>query len=117
MKKTVMKKWVSALRSGKYKQGTGRLRDSDDQFCCLGVLCDLHRRETGKGRWRDETYIAGDDFHHEITPNAVAAWAGLHAQDPILPEDFEYGTLALLNDANVPFDDIANHIEELWRDL
>ena len=117
MKKTVMKKWVSALRSGKYKQGEGRLRDSDNNFCCLGVLCDLHRRETGKGRWRKGMYFAGDDCHDEITPNAVADWAGLHEQDPILPEDFENQTLALLNDANVPFEDIAYHIEELWRDL
>ena len=29
-------KWVAALRSGKYKQGHGRLRDGDT-FCCLGV--------------------------------------------------------------------------------
>lgn len=33
-------KWVAALRSGKYKQGRGRLR-SGDEFCCLGVLCDI----------------------------------------------------------------------------
>ena len=37
------KKWVSALRSGKYLQGHGQLRKSNgqDQFCCLGVLQDL----------------------------------------------------------------------------
>lgn len=32
-------KWVKALRSGKYKQGRGRLYDPDTKsFCCLGVL-------------------------------------------------------------------------------
>ena len=34
------KKWVKALRSGKYKQGIGQLR-SGEKFCCLGVACDL----------------------------------------------------------------------------
>jgi hypothetical protein len=33
-------KWVSALRSGKYKQGTQYLyNDNENSFCCLGVLC------------------------------------------------------------------------------
>lgn len=35
------KKWIKALRSGKYTQGTGKLRDKD-KFCCLGVACDLY---------------------------------------------------------------------------
>ena len=31
-------RWVKALRSGKYKQGKGRLYDGR-KYCCLGVLC------------------------------------------------------------------------------
>lgn len=32
--------WLKALRSGKYKQGYGRLRTKvDDTYCCLGVAC------------------------------------------------------------------------------
>lgn len=31
---------VSALRSGKYKQGRSFLRLADD-YCCLGVACDV----------------------------------------------------------------------------
>ena len=35
-------KWVAALRSGKYTQGTGRLRSPfDNGHCCLGVLADI----------------------------------------------------------------------------
>ena len=34
------KKWVRALRSGKYKQGREWLR-AGDTFCCLGVACEL----------------------------------------------------------------------------
>ncbi len=40
MKYNVMKKWVKALRSGKYKQTNGSLADSEG-FCCLGVLCEV----------------------------------------------------------------------------
>jgi hypothetical protein len=35
------KQWVKALRSGKYKQGTGQLsrgRGKSATYCCLGVL-------------------------------------------------------------------------------
>jgi hypothetical protein len=38
--KAFRRKWVAALRSGKYKQGDGFLR-SEKGFCCLGVACDL----------------------------------------------------------------------------
>ena len=42
MKKSVAKDWVAALRSGKYKQGKpGQLKDSEGNYCCLGVLCEI----------------------------------------------------------------------------
>jgi hypothetical protein len=40
-------KWLEALRSGKYTQGRGRLKTNDNEYCCLGVLCDV----SGKGFW------------------------------------------------------------------
>lgn len=36
----IAKEWVKALRSGEYTQGRSCLRRADN-FCCLGVLCDL----------------------------------------------------------------------------
>ena len=44
MKAELKKKWIEALRGQgkkKYKQGKGQLRDKNDNFCCLGVLCDI----------------------------------------------------------------------------
>lgn len=39
--KTITKQdWIDALRSGKYKQASGRLKGPDG-FCCLGVACEL----------------------------------------------------------------------------
>jgi hypothetical protein len=39
-------KWIKALTSGKYRQGTGALKTYSKQahkskFCCLGVLCEV----------------------------------------------------------------------------
>ncbi len=48
MEKKIKKKWVKALRSGKFIQGTGQLRDKDcdeTRHCCLGVLCEVLREE------------------------------------------------------------------------
>jgi hypothetical protein len=46
MKKEIAKKWVKALRSGKYKQGKGYLKQfttkNEPRHCCLGVLCELY---------------------------------------------------------------------------
>lgn len=44
------RKWIDALRSGKYTQTTHVLRRPDNHgngFCCLGVLCDI----SGGGEW------------------------------------------------------------------
>jgi hypothetical protein len=40
MNQDVKKRWVEALRSGKYQQGRGHLCDGST-YCCLGVLCEL----------------------------------------------------------------------------
>src|SRR5688572_5158099 len=40
---------VDALRSGKYKQAIGKLRN-EEGFCCLGVGADI----SGKGEWDDD---------------------------------------------------------------
>jgi hypothetical protein len=38
--KAEIRKWVKALRSGKYAQGRIRLQDGEN-FCCLGVACKI----------------------------------------------------------------------------
>ena len=49
MNTKVIKEWIKALRSGKYKQCKRDLRN-EDEFCVMGVLCDLHRKKFG-GEW------------------------------------------------------------------
>jgi hypothetical protein len=54
-------KWVAALRSGTYTQGTGELHTpSEKSFCCLGVLCEVAQIEYTPG-WAalpDDTLLA-----------------------------------------------------------
>lgn len=38
IKKEDLDKWLTALRSGEYKQGYGSLQDQNGGYCCLGVL-------------------------------------------------------------------------------
>jgi hypothetical protein len=107
MKKSIKKKWVAALRSGEYEQGTGKLRDGDT-YCCLGVLCDIHRKETG-GRWRLEKYRA----ENLRLPDEVVSWAGLKSKSPAVFYENEDQYLSVLNDdIECNFDQIADAIEE-----
>ena len=48
--------WVKALRSGKYKQTTTKLRDTFG-FCCLGVACDLFKEKHQKNGRNPILYI------------------------------------------------------------
>lgn len=70
-----MAKWIVALRSGKYTQGHGRLRDGVGQMCCLGVLCEI----SGLGEWKNlvgigPAFESAEDVLTEVPPIDVAAW-------------------------------------------
>ena len=114
--------WIEALRSGKFKQGNGKLRKLDietgeEQHCCLGVLCDL-AEEAGV----IQRYVDDDDIHvyftpasdrsREFLPIAVQRWAGFQYGDnsPDIPQVGE--SLVGLNDNGKTFTEIANLIEE-----
>ncbi len=46
MQKNIATKWVKALRSGEYKQGYGRLHDTETKrYCCLGILCKIYEKD------------------------------------------------------------------------
>lgn len=83
MKKEIKEKWLKALRSGKYKQGQHYLKLGNN-FCCLGVLCDLHRKEDPEKR---EWYSGGQYYYSEkdVLPEEVAKWAGLEGQNATNP--------------------------------
>ena len=83
MKKDIKTKWVKALRSGKYKQAQEQLKDGNS-YCCLGVLCQLHAKETKLGKWMTTdneyypiNYVVGKSVGDVELPTAVMKWAGL----------------------------------------
>lgn len=103
MKPEVKKKWVEALRSGQYVQGHKALRiqqrDGSYTFCCLGVLCDIHAKETGK-EWDDGNLYMD---HEASLPRTVRDWAGLDATNS--------AGVSFYNDTGDGFSTIANRIE------
>lgn len=80
MNKELKTKWLKALRSGRYRQGSSYLRmDFPDnrkpEYCCLGVLAQIQG-----ARWNEdgEPVIAGDIVGHPkgrasyLTPKAAS---------------------------------------------
>ena len=111
MKPDIKEKWVTALRSGDYKQGKGRLRTVEGHFCCLGVLCDIWAKET-ETEWNlpGEGELWGT--FPGVTPQ-VQVWAGIETVDVkiALPEGGE-SWASNLNDVGTTFEVLADLIEE-----
>lgn len=111
MNPKVKQAWIDALRSGKYKQGGDYLAQQQDEeiaYCCLGVLCELHRHEHG-GSWHmsndGSTMGYEDERRVQYPPANVKRWAGLDPKaEPRLVE---------MNDIKSnSFDVIAQYIED-----
>lgn len=53
--KKIKEDWITALRSGEYKQGTGRLITTDNSgsiaYCCLGVLKKITNTSTPSNKF------------------------------------------------------------------
>jgi hypothetical protein len=107
MNAEIKKEWVAALRSGEFKQGKRALKDSEGNYCCLGVLCELHRRKFG-GEWNGARYLGDDKY----LPEEVSDWAGV--TDTYEEGNPEAGgnVLSELNDNGTTFEEIADLIEE-----
>lgn len=131
--KELVKQWVEALRSGKYKQGRQALRNKDEEYCCLGVLCDISKKDLGTD-WEPDIDEDGDfeiyamEKNAGVLPDKVWEYLGKEATDykvqisttnSKLP-DFvtndcpsRYLYLITLNDVyKLSFEQIADIIEE-----
>lgn len=116
MDEIIKARWVAALRSGEYKQATKIMRNGDS-FCCLGVLCDLHSKETGTEWELEENWIERFDVYPKLQymgqwnflPEEVIQWAGLDKRNPFIRIKT---TATIFNDAGVIFEKIADMIEE-----
>lgn len=100
-------KWLEALRSGKYKQGKGALRSAQNEFCCLGVLCDI----VASDRWRTYAIIpAFTDLKNKTYYGAPPS--DLYPEYNVEVDAPHAGTLISMNDNGKSFKEIAEYIEE-----
>jgi hypothetical protein len=110
MKKDIAKLWTKALRSGKYKQGKHTLRNHDNSFCCLGVLCDLYNKEQKKKKKKTldvikiNCQIEGKCYKYgpatSYLPVVVKKWAGMKTtKGEFFLNDYAYN-LAGFNDGD-----------------
>jgi hypothetical protein len=113
MPKELRDKWVSALRSGEYVQGTGALYNPRDcSYCCLGVLeyvcegaCEKAASEEAYGSY---LAVPSDEFYER---NDISLLDDTGATDDDIIDD-----LVLMNDGSmhsrqVSFENIASFIE------
>ena len=112
------KKWVEALRSGKYEQGSGALKrrvdDGEYEFCCLGVACELFGSGIRQRVRDDGCVVYGEDWEtgwfFSLPPEVMRA-LGLSGHMGGFPTSLGTETLAGLNDTGKTFAEIADIIE------
>lgn len=125
MDKKIKRRWLRALRSGKYTQCQGSLHLKDDGFCCLGVLCDVLKKDFKNVDWEDSGYFRYGDSNEEecrffgcqgLLPKEIAKRSKLESRDPevIIGKDedgyYKLMPLSKLNDEGKPFKEIADLI-------
>lgn len=98
-------KVAEALESGEYKQGKGLLCNKDNEYCCLGVACDVYIKNGG-GLEVLHTSKGIKEFGN------ISAFLPIKVRDALgfsgrLGQTEACGTLASLNDRGIPFSRIA----------
>lgn len=121
---------VEALRSGEFNQGTNMLRTPSDEYCCIGVGCEVARREGIGIGWKkptDEDASKGGmwtfDGHGTAFSPKLMDWYGFPYRsqygsgDPVLLGDLgvarsEIQTMISTNDNDHwTFEQIADALE------
>lgn len=97
------KKWVEALRSGKYEKGYAQLRNELGRMCCLGVLREILAPGSEE---------KAEDGDAEYLSDSMSAQAGIEPYDAYREElEGVQRTLARMNDSGDSFAKIADWIE------
>lgn len=122
MNPKVKEKWVAALRSTAYKQGRFQLRNDKNEFCCLGVLCNLHAQEHPEIAMKNHDPLKYDGEALYLSKR-VCDWAGMkvdemkhgfymHKNPPLHWKRQLHWSFITANDDGVPFRVIADYIEK-----
>lgn len=104
-----IKKWIKALRSGRYKQGQETLYNKVDKtYCCLGVYARVNKMKGHRnmGRFVDEDEPEGP-------VHIYGSFRSLSSKE--FPDIYE---LIDLNDVEgKTFEEIADYIEDYFKDI
>lgn len=115
MDATIKKEWLEALRSGEYQQGKNMLRNDDDTFCCLGVLCDIYSKKENIP-WENETDEERKFFTIEgeggVLSLSVSKWAGFGTYSSTLLLSDGHSLVGLNDVEDYTFAQIADVIEK-----
>lgn len=107
------KKWVQALRSGKFKQGKNSLQDKNGGYCCLGVACKVIIPERKLAKYttcKNEKCLVGVSPLSQPSPK----WLKLINDDVRLKTDGETNLMKLNDSLDYSFDDIADVLELIY---
>lgn len=99
-------KWVEALRSDRYRQADGSLREERSikrySYCCLGVLCHAMG-----AKWINGVPVLGET----VLEADGEAYLSFDALKLTGLDDASQRVLATMNDGGARFPEIADHIE------
>lgn len=114
MNKEVKDKWVAALKSGKYKHGCCRL-NSEDGYCCLGVLCEMFIAEGGALNVHRLPRVTEYNGQTSYPPKEVREWAGIcHIAGRASNANY---CVAAINDTADSFIPSIEYIEQHWENM
>ena len=100
MNQEIKQKWLEALRSGKYKQGRLGLRNKQNEFCCLGVLCDV----LDNNKWLLDELWSIEFYKYDDSISV--------ANEELIPLDIQDDLMSLNDNYLYNFNKIADYIEE-----
>lgn len=107
----VINQWVEALRSGEYSQTRYRMHDKvDGGYCCLGVLLkecfDYSPKYLGSGKYEDSGPV------RNLYVTIGSKFCSVGASENLVGDLISHN-----DDDKYTFEQIANVIEERWRDM
>lgn len=121
MNQDIKKKWINAMKTTHSRVScfkfrsyvVGMVPDDDAEncgWCAIGALCDLFRRETGKGAWSGCDFHLGKSLYGGASvPSEVLNWANLSME--------ECNKIMTLSDqeawSDKNFNSVIDYLEEL----
>jgi hypothetical protein len=103
-------KLIDALRSGEYAQGKMALRTTQNEFCCMGVACDIYQKEVGDLDVKVESEAYTYDDLNGYMPLKVAEWY-------MGKIDSNYIGLSGSNTTGTPYVSLISNVNNGTRDI